>query len=68
LGAERVEEKAKSEAREGEVGGVVRVEGRLDEVLVLGMKEEGSDRLLVLGREEERVFGGGTKDLVSGIW
>jgi len=49
-----VEEKEKREAREGEVGGVVWVEGRLDEVTVLG-------------REEERELVGGIENLESGF-
>jgi len=61
-----VEEKEKREAREGEVGGVVWVEGRLDEVTVLG-REEGLDGLLVLGREEERELVGGIENLESGF-
>ena len=61
-----MEEKENREAREGEVGGVVWVERRLEEVPVLE-REDGSDGLLVLGREEERELVGRTENLESGF-
>lgn len=42
------------------------MERRLEEVPVLG-REEGSDELLVLGREEERELVGRTENLESGF-